>query len=162
ALVIALIGAALLRTAWAVLFNRSMEQEGIEYCRIAENLLSGRGYVGIFNNGTQLNFPPLYPVLIAAVSAVVRNSAIAARIINIAFGAALVIPVCWIAQRLYGRRVAVTAAVLVVLHPVLIAGGASTYAEGPYLTLVMVGVACLIKCVLDNRPRASLAAGGFL
>src|SRR5271157_2566192 len=103
-IVVAVIVAALLRIAWALRHGLVLDQEGVEYARIAENLLAGRGYVGILNNGTQLNFAPLYPLMIAALSLVVRNSELAARLTCIAFGATLVIPMFKIADRLYGRR----------------------------------------------------------
>ena len=153
--------AALLRIAWAMRYGLSIEMEGAEYARIAESLLAGRGYVGVFNNGTQLNFPPLYPLLIAAVTFLIGNSEHAARVINVAFGAALVIPMFRIAQRLYGERVATSVAAMAVFHPALIAGGASAYAEGPYLTLLISGVLWVMKWVEEYRPSASAMAGIF-
>jgi hypothetical protein len=48
--------AVAIRVAWAFEHGLAIEQEGAEYARIAENLLAGRGYVGMFNNGVQLNF----------------------------------------------------------------------------------------------------------
>jgi 4-amino-4-deoxy-L-arabinose transferase-like glycosyltransferase len=159
---LAVIVAAILRTIWAVRFGLSLEQEGVEYARIGENLLAGRGYVGIFNNGTQLNFPPLYPMMIAALTFVIGNSEIAARVINIACGAALVIPIAGIAGRVYGRRAAMVAMALAVFHPVLIAGGGASYAEGPYLTLLMAALFCLTTYLLDNSLRAGTLGGMFL
>ena len=159
---VAVLGAALLRVAWAIRHGFALDQEGVEYCRIAQNLLAGRGYVGMLDNGTELNFAPLYPLMIAAVSLVVGSAALAARVIAIAFGSVLVIPMFGIAERLYGRRVAATVAALVVFHPVLIAGGASTYAEGPYLTLLMCGLLWWMDWTARPRVRAAAVAGAFL
>ena len=161
-LAVAVFVAALVRIAWAYGHGLSLEQEGVEYVRIAENLLNGRGYVGIFNNGTQLNFPPLYPLLIAGVSLVTGNGELAARAINVALGAALVIPMFKIAEPLYGRRVAIAVAALVVFHPLLISAAASTYAEGPYLTLMMFAMLCLTRWVRNRRPMTGMGAGIFL
>jgi 4-amino-4-deoxy-L-arabinose transferase-like glycosyltransferase len=158
---VAVIVAALLRIAWAVRHGLAIDQDGAEYARIAQNLLAGRGYVGIFDRGPQLNYAPLYPLMIAGVSLVLRSTELAARAINIAFGAALVIPMFKIAERLYGRRVAGTVTALVVFHPALIALAASTYAEGPYLTLLMSGLLFLMKWVADRRIGAGIAAGGL-
>jgi len=160
-IVLAVIVAALLRIAWAARHGLAMDQEGVEYARLAENLLAGRGYVGMFNNGTQLNFPPLYPLMIAAVSVLLRSTELAARAVNIGLGAALVIPAFKIAQRLYGQRVAMAVTVLVVFHPLLIAGGASTYAEGPYLTLLMSALLWLMIWADERRVGASIWAGVF-
>ena len=157
----AVLVALLIRIGWAFGHGLSIEQEGAEYARIAENLLAGKGYVGIFNNGIQLNFPPLYPLVIAAVSLIAGSAEIAARAINIALGAVLVIPVFRIAELLHGRRVAVAAAALVVFHPVLIAGAASTYVEGVYLTLMIFALLFLLRWAIDRRVSASIAAGVF-
>jgi hypothetical protein len=46
----------------------TINSEGAEYARIAENLRNGVGYVGIATPGAQVNFPPLYPLLIAGTS----------------------------------------------------------------------------------------------
>jgi 4-amino-4-deoxy-L-arabinose transferase-like glycosyltransferase len=153
--------ALVIRVGWAFGHGLSIEQEGAEYARIAENLLAGKGYVGIFNNGIQLNFPPLYPLMIAAVSLIVGSAEIAARAINIALGAVLVIPVFKIAEVLHGRKAAVAAAALVVFHPVLIAGAASTYAEGVYLTLMIFALLFLVRWAIHRRLSTSIAAGMF-
>jgi hypothetical protein len=154
--------ALIARIVWAVGHGQTIEQEGAEYARIAENLLAGHGYVGIFNNGVQLNFPPLYPLMIAMVSYFTGDAEIAARAINITLGAALVIPVFKIAELVHGKRVAVVAAVLVVCHPVLIAGSASTYSENAYLTVMMFGLLYVLRCTIDRRVSTSCIAGLFL
>jgi 4-amino-4-deoxy-L-arabinose transferase-like glycosyltransferase len=150
-----------IRIVWAFSHGLAIEQEGAEYARIAENLLAGKGYVGIFNNGVQLNFPPLYPLMIAAVSLIAGSAEIAARAINIVLGAVLVVPVFKIAEMLHGRSVAIATAVLVVFHPVLIAGAASTYAEGVYFTLMTFALLFLVRWAMHRRLSASIAAGTF-
>jgi hypothetical protein len=142
-------------------FGKSLEGEGVEYTRIAENLLAGRGYVGIFANGTQLNFPPLYPVLIALVSLVLPSAEIAARVVNVLFGAALIIPVFKIADELYGRRAAIVATIVVTFHPVLLVGSASTFSEVSYLTLLLSAVFWLVRWITTQRARNAAFAGAF-
>ena len=73
--------AAVLRTAWAMTHGQAIENEGAEYCRLAENLVGGNGYRGIVaNSGIQLNFPPLYPLLIAIPSLALKSSELAGRL----------------------------------------------------------------------------------
>jgi hypothetical protein len=158
----AVVCAALLRLAWAIWIDKSLEGDGAEYARIAENLLAGRGYVGVFANGTQLNFPPLYPVLIALVSLVLPSAEIAARVVNVVFGAALVIPVFRITEELYGRRAAIVATIVVTLHPVLLVGSASAFSEFPYLTLLLSALYWLIRWITTQRTRSAGLAGAFL
>jgi 4-amino-4-deoxy-L-arabinose transferase-like glycosyltransferase len=158
-LIVAVLLALGLRLWWALRFGHAIEQEGAEYARIGENLINGRGYVGIFDNGPQLNFPPLYPILIGVTSLVTRDSEVAARGLAILFGVLLVLPMFAIAEHLYGRTVAKVVALITVLHPVLIAGAASTYAEGPYLTLLVFGLFWLITWVTDRRIVQVIFAG---
>jgi 4-amino-4-deoxy-L-arabinose transferase-like glycosyltransferase len=163
-LILAVLVAALLRIVfliWASKHGVIIDNEGAEYARIAENLRTGQGYMGMFNNGVQLNFPPLFPLLIAALSFLLPNAEIAARVVNIVAGAALVIPVFKLAERIYNRKVACIVAVMVACHPLLIARSISTYAEGVYLTFLMCGVFYVVRWVEEQTVRACIYAGGF-
>lgn len=151
--------ALLIRVYWALAHGLSIEQEGAEYARLAQNLLAGKGYVGIFNNGVQLNFPPLYPIAIAAVSLVVGDPEIAARAINIALGSAVVVPAFRLAELAHGRRVAIVTAALVIFHPVLIASSASTYSEGAYFCVVVFGLWLFVRWATGGRVWTAAAAG---
>lgn len=154
--------ALFIRAGWALKHSGVIEQEGAEYARIAQNLLAGHGYVGLFDNGPALAFPPLFPLLIAALSLVTGNAETAARVINVLAGALLVIPCFKLADELYGPRVARIVAGLVALHPALIAGGASTYAEGLHLTLLMAGLVWLRRWSARRTVSAAVLAGGLL
>jgi 4-amino-4-deoxy-L-arabinose transferase-like glycosyltransferase len=155
--------AAGVRIAWALTQVGAIENEGSEYCRLAENLLSGNGYRGIVANaGVQLNFPPLYPVLIAALMLPLRNSELAARLVSLVAGTALVWGVFLTCRSLYGRRVAFAGAAIVALHPTLIALSASVYSEALYLTLLTFGLYWLLRTAESGgRIGASVAAGVF-
>ena len=153
--------ALLLRAWWALNHGLAIENEGAEYARIGMNVLEGRGYIGMLNNGTQLNFPPLYPLSIALLSLITGNAEIAARTINVVLGALLVIPMFRMAEQIYGWREALAVAALIVLHPVLIAAGASTYAEGPYLTLTAFATMYVLRWVEQRRLVHAITAGVF-
>jgi len=163
-LILAVLAAALLRMAlliWASAHGVIIDNEGAEYARIAENLRSGQGYMGMFNNGVQLNFPPLFPLLIAALSFLLPSVEVSARVVNIAAGTALVIPMFKLAERIYNRKAACIVAAMVALHPLLIARSVSTYAEGLYLTFLMCGVYYVVRWVEEQRVRTSTLAGLF-
>jgi hypothetical protein len=49
-----------------------------------------KGYTGIAAEGAQLVFPPLFPLLIAAVSLITGDAEIAGRAVSIIFGSLLV------------------------------------------------------------------------
>ena len=79
--------------AWAYWQTGAIESEGAEYARIAENLRSGVGYVGLVTPGAQLNFNPLFPLLIAGTSFVTHNYELAGRVVALIMGALLPLPV---------------------------------------------------------------------
>jgi 4-amino-4-deoxy-L-arabinose transferase-like glycosyltransferase len=114
-----------------------IESEGAEYARIAENLRNGIGYVGIVTPGPELMFPPLYPLLICLASFLTHNFTLAGRLVSLVLGALLPLPALGIASRLFDRRVGVLAAVLFVVHPLLISLSITVMTEGPYMTLLL-------------------------
>jgi hypothetical protein len=142
-LLLAVVLALLVRTAlmiWGYRHGVTLDEEGTEYVRLAENLRFGHGYVGILNNGTQLNFSPLFPLLIAALSFFLPTAELSARVLNILLGSALVVPMFKLADQIYSRKVAQIVAMFIALHPLLVARSTMGCSETPYLTLIMTGV----------------------
>jgi 4-amino-4-deoxy-L-arabinose transferase-like glycosyltransferase len=161
-LLLALLVAALVRTIlliWEYKHGLTIDSEGAEYCRLAENLRSGHGYMGMFNNGTQLNFPPLFPLLIAALSYIVPGTELAVRLISMVLGSLLVVPMSSLANRIYGRRVAFLVAVLVIFHPLLVARSVLGCSETSYLTIFVSGVYLVIRFIEDLRVGTAVLAG---
>ena len=128
-----------LRLGWMLYNTQAIENEGTEYARIAQNLLAGKGYVGLLG-GPESMFPPLFPFLIAASSLVTRDTEMAGRLVSIVMGSLLVLPVFFMGEKLFGRRVAYLAAALIAVHPLLVALSASVYVESTYLTLLFASL----------------------
>jgi 4-amino-4-deoxy-L-arabinose transferase-like glycosyltransferase len=150
-------GVALLtRLCWLVTQRQPIDNEGADYARVADNLLSGNGYVDI-RGVVRPGFPPLYSLLIAAVTPLTHNSELAGRIVSLLMGAALVVPVFLIARRIYGERPALFAALLVAFHPFLTSLSASVLTEAAYLLLVISGV--YYTCEVYFGQRISGSAG---
>src|SRR5262249_3705454 len=93
----------------------AIESEGAEYARIAENLRNGVGYVGLVTPGPQLNFNPLFPLLIAGTSFLTHNYEWAGRLVALVMGALLPLPVFGIASRLFSRQAGYIAAAIALL-----------------------------------------------
>ena len=155
------IAAFVLRAICAYLYAGEIDQEGSEYARLAQNLMSGKGYVGLYTEGPQLIFPPLYPIIIASLSFVTGTVEVSGRIANIVFGAALVFPVYLIARRLFGDRVGFGAAALVAFHPYLIQFSTTVYCELVYLTLALAAVYAAMTA-MDKPNRRTLIVCGAL
>jgi hypothetical protein len=143
-----------------MLFTGLIDPEGAEYARIAQNLLQGNGYSGIAEPGTQLFFPPLFPFAIAAVTLVTGNAELAGRLISLIMGALIVVPVFWIAMRMYGRRTALLAAGIAACHPYLVYMSTTVYSEMTYLTLLLSAIAFVFSAMADPGIRNLVAAGG--
>ena len=140
----------------------AIENEGAEYARLAENLRNGAGFVGIAMPGTQLSFNPLFPLLIAAASFVTGNYEWAARLVSLVLGALLPLPVFGIASRLFNRRVGLIAALLTVLHPLLVNLSFTALSEGPYITLLMSAVYVGVRALNHSSIKMwSLVGAAF-
>ena len=138
-----------------------IENEGGGYARQADNLRNGRTFEGIVP-GADVVETWLYPVLIAGTTLVTRNSEFATRLVSLVAGTCLIIPIYFLALRLYGRRTACIAACVVALHPLLIALSVAGYTEGLNLTLMMAAIYCALRMLDTNAGRSWLFAGIFL
>jgi 4-amino-4-deoxy-L-arabinose transferase-like glycosyltransferase len=148
-----------LRLLTAIFLTGSIDYEGAEYARIAENLLNGTGYVGMIQ-GTELKFPPLFPFLIASVSLLTRSPELAGRLVSATMGSLLVLPIFYITVRLYGRKVAYIAAVLIACHPLLVGYASTVFVETTYMALLFSGVYWSLQC-LNGAGRSFVLAGIF-
>ncbi len=134
-------------TALALWRTGAINSEGAEYARIAENVRNGVGYVGIATPGSEVMFPPLFPLLIGMGSLVTHNYEWAGRLVSLVLGTFLPLPVFGIALRLFGRRPALVAAALTILHPLLINLSITVLSEGPYATLLLSAVWLLLRAL---------------
>jgi len=138
----------------------AIESEGAEYARLAENLRNGVGYVGIAVSGPEVNFPPLFPLLIAMTSFVTHNYEWAGRVVALVLGAFLPLPVFGIASRLFNRRVGFIAAILTLLHPLLVNLSFTVFSEGPYFTALLSAVYVVVRALNQRSTKPWLLVGG--
>jgi 4-amino-4-deoxy-L-arabinose transferase-like glycosyltransferase len=145
---------------WAYWGSGTIESEGAEYAKIAENLRTGVGYVGFVVPGPQVNFPPLFPWLIAGASFLTHDYELAGRLVALVIGALLPLPVYGVASRLFNRRVGFIAATLVLLHPLLVHLSYMVYSEGLYPTLLMSAVYLVVRALEVRSISSWMLAGG--
>jgi hypothetical protein len=150
-----------IRAIGAYLFHGIIDTEGAEYARIAENLLSGVGYVGIATPGTQLFFPPLFPLLIAAGSLITADIESGGLLVSILAGTSLIWSSYLLARFLYGPGTGHTAAALVAFHPLLVGWSMTLYCEITYLGLAMPGLYFGLRAIRDQRMYLFAIAGCF-
>jgi len=146
--------------AWSHWRTGAIESEGAEYARLAENLRNGIGFVGLVTPGPQLNFNPLFPLLIAGGSFLTHGDfELAGRLVGLIMGSLLPLPVFGTASRLFDRRVGLIAALLVLLHPLLVHLSFTVFSEGPYLTLFLFAVYLSVRALEQPSLRNWLLVG---
>jgi 4-amino-4-deoxy-L-arabinose transferase-like glycosyltransferase len=160
-LLLIFLAALSIRAVCCVLFSGEIDAEGAEYARIAQNLLAGKGYVGIGMAGTQLFFPPLYPFLIAGVTVITGDAEISARIINIVMGALLACPVYLIGRRMFDESKGLGAAALVAFHPYLVWLSTTVRCESTYYILLMTALFSAMYAIDKPTVRAPMVSGGL-
>ena len=161
-LVVILLVGLLLRLVCLTHLTQAINGEGAEYARIAENLVAGKGYVGIAMEGRELMFPPLYPLLIAVSSFFTDDFYRAAQLVSLISGMFLLLFVFGIAKDLYGRPTAHLAVGLAALHPVLNQLSATTWVESLYITLIAGSIYFINRCRYSSENRHWLSAGSLL
>jgi 4-amino-4-deoxy-L-arabinose transferase-like glycosyltransferase len=150
-----------LRVCSLLFFTGSVDWEGAEYARLAQNLREGAGYVGIDMPGKNLMFPPLYPYLIAGLSFIIPSFELAARLISVALGAATVIPVFLLARELYDKRTGYMAAIIVAVHPLLVHFSATANAEATFIFFLTFASYAAIRAIHTPDARYFAAAGAL-
>jgi 4-amino-4-deoxy-L-arabinose transferase-like glycosyltransferase len=151
--------ALIVRIAGVAFFVGAIDSEGAEYGRIAENILAGKGYQGIAGEGTQLFFPPLYPLLLVVASLITGDIKTGGHWIAVIAGTLMALPVYGIAARMYGRRIALIAMTLVAFQPFLIYLATTVSVEATFLAVIFAAIYFTFAAVDDPRPRNSIASG---
>lgn len=106
---------------------------------------------GNWKDGLGTLFPPGFPLMVAATSALGFGVEAAGKWVSALSGGLLIVPVYLLAKRRCGHDAAVIAAVLTCVHPFLVATSADALTEGPF-TLVLASLA-----VLGLRPAPAWA-----
>jgi Dolichyl-phosphate-mannose-protein mannosyltransferase len=153
--------ALIIRAGSSILFSGEIDGEGAEYARLAQNLLAGRGYIGIGHEGTNLFFPPLFPFLIAGVTLITGDADISGRLISIIMGALLIVPVYLISRRMYGKTIGLGSAALIAFHPYLVQFSTTVHCEPTYLTFLMAALYSAMYAT-ENPTGLSFTIAGIL
>jgi len=109
-----------LRLAWIAYAgpdpNDGRFDDTLFYDHAAQTLAAGEGYTGFADQQTA-NWPPGYPLLLAAIYKVFGHSVLAAKLLNAFAGAATCLLVYAIAAVVFNRRAGLLAALILALFP---------------------------------------------
>jgi len=136
-----------------------IENEGGEYARLAENIFYQHAYIGT-QEGQQLLFPPLYPLLISSLLWVIEDSEWAARLVSLFMGMLSFIPVYLTIRKIYTETAALIGTAFVAFHPYLIETSTSVLSEATYLFFMLWGIYWGL-CALQTPTRRILVLGGM-
>ena len=157
------------RVLYVVGFARHHAPLGLDataYYLLAGPLLRGHGYsdgIVAFSGHyvPTANFPPLYPLFLAAVQRVGLRTVLDARVVSSVVGAATVPLVALIGRRLAGARVGVVACALAAVWPFLLASDGSLMAESIAVPLVTVAVLAALWAADAGSWRRWIVVGAL-
>jgi hypothetical protein len=152
-----LLGLAL-RVAWIAIDPRIAQGDECEYLRLADNLLRFHRYEGLYE-GPQVIYPPLFPLAIAVASVLTRDLHLAGLVVGVLSGLGLVLAMHALAGYVYGRRVALTAALLGACFPALVELSGSVYSQGLYMPLVLAATFFGLRWLDRGENEAALWCG---
>lgn len=156
---LALLLAFTLRLYW-MLTQAPVVSFEAEYIRVAQNLRAGLGLMSSYG-GPETMYAPLYSILIAGFSLVVKNAEVAAHLVSLLFGTLLVLPIFYLTRWVYGVRAAYLGAFLVAVQPLLVARGGSIYTEAVYPTLLLAALYWGIKAIDQVSLKYCFLSGAF-
>ncbi len=160
---------------WYVLDNRWAPGVAVSdprtFHRLGQVLAAGRGYIRpneYLDKGLVIptaEFPPVYPLLLAALDLAGIDGPTEQRLAGALLGGVTVVVIALLADAVGGRTVGVTAAVIAALYPQLVVFDGSLLSEGPYVLLVattLLGVVRARSAAAEDRLRWWLLAGAAL
>jgi len=86
------------------------------YIMLAKNLVEGKGYT-YYAGLPELHFPPLFPLVLAVLHAVVPSWEIVTRVAYVLFGTILPLPIYLLGRDMYGFRIGMLAGLLAAVMP---------------------------------------------
>lgn len=144
----------MLASGSASIFN----MEELEYLRIAQNLLTGTGYMGLYGT-PQIVHTPLYPLTVTLVGSILHDIERAGIIVSLIAGVCLSIPLYFLAKKLYGARTAILATILAALLPYLVWLSSQTISESFFLVMLTIALLCCVYAIDMTNIRIAIITG---
>jgi len=150
------VGSLLVRAVWAgfaaVDPNDGRFDDSVFYHNVAVFLSDGAGYTHPFTLLPTAQWPPGYPFFLAGIYFVFGPTVAGARLVNVVLGAATVALVYILALRLFDKRTAVVAAILMAVFPGQIFFVSLLWSEVVFTFAFVLGL-LLIVMVLQGGDR---------
>jgi 4-amino-4-deoxy-L-arabinose transferase-like glycosyltransferase len=139
---------AFLLRLWMVRFNLFLDGDGIWNVTLGRNLIAGN-----LRDGLSAYWPPVYPLFCGIASLFFHNLEFAGRFVSVVAGSLLVLPVYFLALRLYGRKPALLAAFLVVFYDQLVLASTRLMTEATYVLILTTALVWGLSALLTGKSR---------
>jgi 4-amino-4-deoxy-L-arabinose transferase-like glycosyltransferase len=157
------LAARVLFSGFAVGFDRPPVGDAADYHRQAENLAAGRGLINLSGEPTCYR-PPGYPLFLAPFYAVLGARVEVAVGLQIVLGLLVVLCCYLLARRFFSESLALVAAAIAAVNPLLIFASAYALTENLYTVLLLVCLISISPFAWDSLPsdRRFLIGGVLL
>lgn len=157
-LLILFFGSLLLRIIFVLtLENRFYFDDEFEYCRVAENFLSGRGLIA--GEGIKGFRPPLYPLMLSLFYYLKLNL-IAIRVIQCIISAFTVCFVYIAGKKIFSQRVGLWSGIIASVYPFFIFYNGFILTETLFIFLTLAAIYYFVS--LTEKSLSSIKAGVML
>lgn len=154
-LLLALIGGlTLLIRLWMVSHTYIIAKDGILYVSAAQHFSALE-----LRAGLALNYPPLYPLLIASAHILIRDWELAGQMVSALFGSLTMVPLFHLARRLFNTRAALLTCLLLAVHPYFVRISAEVLSDATYIFSLLSSVALSWKCLEEGKSQWGFLAG---
>jgi len=142
--------------------------DGITYHWLANLLASGHGFIEAWAYMLQgkvkptAEHPPLYPLLLAAVSKAGWTSWTAHRVASCVMGTGTVATLGFLGRRVAGQRAGLLAAAIGALYPLLIIADRTLYSESLYGLTIALAMLAAYRFLERPSDRRALVLGGAI
>lgn len=157
-LTVASVAHVLVRTST---YGGAMGGDAVSYMSTAANLVDGHGLQD-FRGATLFAWPPLFPVLTAAVGALGLDSLTASRILNaMALGCVVLVSGFWLRRAVSSAALAAAAATVLATSYPLAFHASHLNSELTFILFVLLALVALGRCLQHGESRPALAAAIF-
>ena len=147
---------------WAVSYKAKIYFDGCGYIMHAWSIAQGKLTTPYWMSGIDHYYPPLYPFLIYLFHFLFPSWADAAKGVSVVLGSFLILPVYFLARRLFSREIALLSSALLVSFPILVKTGGNTYSEPVFLFFLVLSMLYGWKMLFEKKSRFAFLAGFWL
>jgi 4-amino-4-deoxy-L-arabinose transferase-like glycosyltransferase len=163
-------GAVALRLLYVLVLARHVPMAGdSQFFNAEANLVAdGKGYIEPFVDAAYgisvptAAHPPLYPTVLAGLSALGLDGVLAHRAFGALLGGATIVLIALIGRRVGGERVGLVAALAAALYPLLVAADGAPMSESLYGLLIAACLLVALRLRAERTAWLAAALGGLI